>query len=80
MGCILSFLMGFILKYIGTSNGIILMLCASLTQSIFMISWTPSIENSYVIYLMIIGFSVSGSMGTGQVRGKKIIYIIIYKN
>jgi hypothetical protein len=62
--------MGFVLKYIGSSGGIILMLSASFSQCIFVISWTPDAEKLHVIYLMVVGFAVSQSIGSGQVRGK----------
>ena len=67
--------MGFVLKNIGSSNGIFLMLSASFIQCIFIISWTPNVENSYVIYLMMVCFAFSQSMASGQVRALYGVYI-----
>jgi hypothetical protein len=62
--------MGYVIKYIGSTGGIILMLSISFARSIFVISWIPEKEQLYVIYFMVAGFAVSQSVGSGQVRGK----------
>ena len=69
MAAVLSLLMGLVLKYIGKPAGIVLMLMTSFTQCIFMMSWTAKAEYYYVIFFMVIGFSISQSVAQAQVRG-----------
>lgn len=74
LGCVLSFVMGYVIKYIGSTGGIILMLSISFARSIFVISWIPEKEQLYVIYFMVAGFAVSQSVGSGQVRALYGVY------
>ena len=49
--------------------GIVFMIMASISHSIFMLSWTPNATQINVIFVMAIGFAVSSSIATGQVQG-----------
>ena len=69
--------MGYVIKYIGPASSIVFMLSISFARCIFVISWIPDKEQLYVIYLMVVGFAVSNSVGTGQVRGKKSLILNI---
>ena len=69
MTSVTSLLMGILLKYIGTPAGIFLMLGTSFTQCTFVLSWTASLDSYFVIFIMVIGFSISLSC-LSQVTGK----------
>ena len=65
-----SYVVGYLCKYIGTTAGLSIMLGTSFTQCVFVLAWTAT-QNSYVIlFLMIVGFSVSQSFGICEVFGR----------
>ena len=64
----------YVLRYAGKTSGIVFMLNISLTQCIFILSWTPNQNDIYVLFLMILGFALSQSIANGQVRGLYGIY------
>jgi hypothetical protein len=66
---IFSLVMGYILKSIGTEAGIVFMLMVAFAQNLFMLAWTPDINQTYIIFLLAFGFGISQSIGYGQVRG-----------
>jgi hypothetical protein len=51
-----------------------MMLMGALSNSIFIISWTPKIEESYTMYLVIATFAFTNCLATSQVRGVFGIY------
>lgn len=71
---IISLLMAYVLRYVGKTSGIVFMLNTSLTIGIFVLSWTPNAESTYVLFLVILGFALSQSIATSQVRGLYGIY------
>jgi hypothetical protein len=61
--------MGYILKSIGTEVGMVFMLMVAFAQNVFMLTWTPVINQTYIIFLLAFGFALSQSIGFGQIRG-----------
>ena len=47
---------------------LIIMLLAALCQAIFMISWTPTFSQSYVIFIMAANFGLTQSLANTQIR------------
>ena len=45
-----------------------MMLMTALGNAIFMLSWTPSVDESYVLYIMAIAFAFTDCLSTCQVR------------
>jgi hypothetical protein len=74
LGSSVSFGITYLLKYIGVQLGIIFMLMTAITQSIFIISWTPVYNNTTVIFSMAVGFSLTLSIYAGQIRGIYGVY------
>jgi hypothetical protein len=66
---IFSLIMGYILKSIGTEAGMVFMLMVAFAQNLFMLTWTPAINQTYIIFLLAFGFALSQSIGFGQIRG-----------
>lgn len=52
----------------------VMMLMAALSNSIFIISWTPKLEESYTMFLVITAFAFTNCLATAQVRGVFGIY------
>ena len=49
--------------------GMVFMLMIAFAQNLFMLAWTPDINQTYIIFLLAFGFGLSQSIGYGQVRG-----------
>jgi hypothetical protein len=45
-----------------------MMLMTALANAIFMLSWTPNIDESYVLFIMVIAFAFTDCLATAQVR------------
>ena len=69
VGSILSLIMGYILKNVGTEAGMVFMVMVAFAQNVFMVSWTPDINQTYIIFLLAFGFALAQSIGYGQIRG-----------
>ena len=70
----ISLLSSYILNFTGTTPGIICMVMISMSQCLFMLSWTPNPASVHVIFLMVIGFALSTTIGQGQILGKLLIF------
>ena len=68
--------MSYVLKYIGTTSGIIFMLMVALCQNILILSWTPNPNQPLWVFLIVVGFAFSQSVSNGQVRGT--LYITLF--
>lgn len=66
--CIVSYLISRLAKHIGVQTTIVMMLFASLSQAIFMLSWTPNVSTSYVIFIMAATFGFTQSLANTQIR------------
>ncbi|CAF0872277.1 unnamed protein product [Brachionus calyciflorus] len=70
-GCtasLFSLILGKVLKHMGLQTAMVMMLMGALINSVFMISWTPSKDGSYVIFIMAIAFAFTNCIATAQVR------------
>lgn len=65
---VISFLISRLTKYTGVQTMLIIMLLAALCQAIFMISWTPTVSQSYVIFIMAANFGLTQSLANTQIR------------
>ena len=45
-----------------------MMLMVALSNAIFMISWTPNVDESYVLFVMALAFAFTDCLATSQVR------------
>ena len=65
---ITSFVIGNLVEYIGIQTSIVFMLLMAFSHAIFMISWTASFNQGYVIFLMAVTFGFTNSLANTQVR------------
>lgn len=65
---IFSFIVGNVVKYVGLQTTMVMMLLVAIAHSIFMISWTPHVDQAYVIFLMAATLGFTNSLATAQVR------------
>lgn len=61
--------MAFLIKYVGITTVIVLMLSASFSECIFILTWPPSSSEVHVIYLILFGFALSQSIAQTQIKG-----------
>ena len=66
---VLSFMMSYLLKQVGITPGIVFMAMVSLCQAVFMLSWTPTQEQGFTIFMMAVVFALYQSVANGQIRG-----------
>ena len=74
-GCILSPIFGYLTKHISQAALIVFMLMVSISNSIFMLAWSPSSQYLYVIFIVAMAFGISQSYANGQVRGLYILHV-----
>lgn len=68
MASLFSLISSKIIKHIGMQTIMVMMLMGALINSVFMISWTPDKQASYVIFIMAVAFAFTNSLATAQVR------------
>lgn len=61
-----SYVVGHLVKYVGLQSTFILMLMIEVAHGIFMLSWTPSYDQSYVIYMMAVAFGFTNGVNESQ--------------
>ncbi|RMZ98195.1 UNC93, partial [Brachionus plicatilis] len=68
MASIFSLISSKIIKHVGMQTIMVMMFMGALINSMFMISWTPDKDASYVIFLMAVAFAFTNSLATAQAR------------
>ena len=79
-GAILAALFGYLTKYIPQSTLIVFMLMVSISNSLFMLTWTPDQNHIYVIFFMAMAFGISQAYSTGQLISLYVIHVTENKN
>ncbi len=76
---ILSFGMTYFLKEVGVHIGIVFMLMISMSQCVFILSWTPNPETGQVlVFMMAVGFALSLSVNIIILILKILTFVLNY--